>query len=122
MSPRSASERTLRPLLALGLLVVNIELTYPWMTLTVDTDAPQVHMRRDPDWHVVNFGDPDSVVIQYTFESGHVFGSGRSFTIVRSQPVTERFYAYATYLPPGGNPATDTRRINAQNSVTVTWH
>ena len=103
-------------------LAVNIELTYPWMTLTVDTDAPQVHYGAILTGHVVNFGDPDSVVIQYTFESGHVFGSGRSFTIVRSQPVTERFYAYATYLPPGGNPATDTRRINAQNSVTVTWH
>ena len=102
-------------------LAVNIELTYPWMTLTVDTDAPLIHYGAVLTAHVVNFGDPDSVVIQYTFESGHVFGSGRSFTIVRSQPMTERFYAYATYLPPGGNPATDTRRINAQNSVTVTW-
>jgi len=102
-------------------LAVNIELTYPWMTLTVDTEAPQVHYGATLTGHVVNFGDPDRVAIQYTFESGRIFGSGRSFTIVRSQPVTERFYAYATYLPPDGNPATDTQRINAQNSVTVTW-
>lgn len=102
-------------------LAVNIELTYPWMALTVDDDTPQVHYGARLTGHVVNFGDPDSVDIYYTFESGQVFGSGWSFTITRDQAVTERFFAYATYLPEGGDPDTDTQRLDAANSVTVTW-
>ncbi len=103
-------------------LAVNIELTFPWMTLTVDDDSPAVHYGAVLRAHVVNFGDPQRLVIQYTLESGQIIGSGRSFTIVRTEQVTERFYAFAMYLPPNGNPATDTQRINSKNSVTVTWH
>ena len=103
-------------------LAVNIELTYPWMTLTVDDPHPHLYKTVTLTAHVVNFGTPGNVTIHFIDEHGHnLLSLGSSFPIARGQASTERFFAYATYLPEDGDADTDTQRLDATSWVTITW-
>jgi len=69
---------------------------------------------------VTDFGDGNSVNYHFTDSRGTHTGSN-TLSIQRDQPGTETVDLYVTYLPPGGDPQTDTQRIDA-DPVTVTWH
>ena len=68
---------------------------------------------------VTDFGDGNSLNYHFTDSRGAHTGSN-TLSIQRDQPGTETVDLYVTYLPPGGDPQTDTQRIDAE-PVTVTW-
>jgi len=53
---------------------------------------------------------------------GAVLHSGlANYSLTRYSPATETISVYATYVPSGGDPETDTRRVDSHNSVTIIW-
>ena len=70
-----------------------------------------------------DFGLPGEVTYHFTDRLGLPMATspdGRSVTRQYIGPFTETVHLYATWVPEGGDPATDTRRIDAE-PVTVTW-
>ena len=68
---------------------------------------------------VTDFGEGNSVSYHFTYNRGSHTGSN-TLRIQRGDQGTETVHLYATYLPPGGDPETDTQRVDAA-PVTVTW-
>ena len=70
---------------------------------------------------VTDFGEQHPDLVVYHFTDGYNTQTGvKSLTIGMGIPGSTTVSLYATYLPPGGDPETDTQRIDAA-PVTVTW-
>lgn len=71
---------------------------------------------------VKEFGEPGHIVYIFSGGSDGIFSSmtTNTYDSHSSIPTTQTIHFAAEYLPPGGDPATDTQRITAE-PVMVTW-
>ena len=77
----------------------------------VVSDFGEPHPDRLKYHFTVDYSDPDVSDEEFTQES---------FTMGFGIPSSITVNLYVTYLPPGGDPATDTQRLDAE-PVTITW-
>lgn len=106
-------------------LAVEIELTYPSLVLTFKPPNPRVDEIVTVTAHVGNFGEGEQLTFHWSDDAGTNY-DGEDTSILEvvhtGAPATLNISAYVTFVPEGGDPNTDTRRLDAQGPVSVSWH
>ena len=115
----SNQDDTIDDTLALGITLEDVP---PSAVIKASTHNPELGQGVTFAGVVKEFGEPGHIVYIFSGGSDGIFSSTTSNTYSSHSaiPTTQTIHFTAEYLPPGGDPATDTQRITAE-PVTVTW-